>query len=108
MIRRHRRIIGIVTLVWLVGSISGAGLSWYISQRQIQSQTSEIRASLNPFVCLFRSFITPARARSAQTVDDKTQTESVRQRAANSVKTDDRILRSLITVPSSFDCSQFT
>lgn len=99
---------GIVTLVWLAGSFCGAGSAYYLAQRQTEHQTREIRASLNPFVCLFRSFITPARARSAQTVDDKTQTESVRQRAANSVKTDDRILRSLITVPSSFDCSQFT
>lgn len=104
MTRRRKRIVGVVVLVWLAGSFSGAGLAWYIAERQ----TRDLRHDHNAIVCLFRGFVIPARARSVQTMTDRTQKPSAQARARNAVKTDDTVLRALITDPRSFDCSTFT
>lgn len=104
--------IGVVTLVWIVSSLCVGAGSWYISQAQSEHRTTEIRRevrqSINPLVCLFRGLVIPARARSLQTEQDRKQTQAAQLRAANAVRTDDRILRNLITAPPTFDCSTFS
>lgn len=97
------RNLGLVTLVMLCGAFLGAGAVYFLEQSQIDATTH----SQNGFVCVVRDIIIPAHARSVQTARDATQSESARLRAANGVKTDDQILRSLITVPRKFDCSKF-
>lgn len=97
------RKLGVVTLIWIVGAFTGVGCAWFLLQGQIDATTH----SQNGIVCVVRGIIVPAQARSAQTARDATQSESARLRAANGVKTDETVLRSLITVPRRFDCSKF-
>lgn len=97
-----RRALGLVTLVWLVGSISGGGGAYYLGERS----SGEIARDHNALVCVFRSLIIPQRARSVQTADDKTQSDSARKRTRSAIASSDTILRSLITAPRSFDCAK--
>lgn len=101
--RRRRRLAGIVTLVWLVGGLTGFASSYYISE----SRNSELRHNQNAVVCVFRSILIPARAASEQAAHDKTQSPSARARARAAAKRDDTILASLLTAPRKLDCSKF-
>lgn len=103
--KRHGRIIGVVVLVWFVGTIMGGVAVYYTSSYLADRQSREIRHDHNALICVLRSLVIPGRARSIQSALDKTQSDSVRARARNAVKTDDIILASLLTIPRNFDCA---
>lgn len=74
----------------------------------IHGQTvSDTNHSLNGLVCVTRKYILGTRARSIQAANDKTQSASSRLRAQAGVTSANDFLRSLITVPRSFNCSTF-
>lgn len=98
---RRARIVGVVLLVWFAGSIVGGAGVWYLGERG----SSELRHDHNALICVLRSIVKPARARSYQTANDMTQSPSARLRAKNAYTTDDTILASLLTIPRNFDCA---
>lgn len=89
--------------VYLSSLLVGGGIGWITYSRT----TNELAHDHNALACAVRGLIVPARARSVQTALDKTQSESARARARQSVKTDDDFLAALITIPRGLDCSKF-
>lgn len=83
------------------------GYEDHIRTNTVRKVTERIVSNHNASACSIRILVEGARTRALQSLSDPSLSTSARDRAIESVKSDNEILRGQITEPTTLDCVAF-